>query len=115
MGLFSLMSRKSPASSGGLGGGASLHKSDLNSRGRITPREMRRIWPKLIDRLGRRKAEMVKDHLNGSMDNENKLWGGRNVSDREVKDTMEILEKSRYNGMDKGDLDATQKILEEYQ
>lgn len=114
MGLFSLMSRKSPASSGGLGSGASLHKSDLNSRGRITPREMRRIWPKLIDRLGRRKADMVKDHLNESMDNDGRL-GGRNVNTKEVENTMKTLEKSRYNGMDRGDLDATQKILEEYE
>jgi hypothetical protein len=114
MGLFSLMSRKKPISSGSLGGGLPQHQYDHNSRGRITPREMSFVKHRLVDKLGHRKAEEVMGQLEAHMDNDGRL-GGRNVSSKEVESTLKILKKGRYNHMDSGDLDATRKILEEYQ
>lgn len=116
MGLFSLMSRKSPASSGGLGGGSSLHKSDLNSRGKITPRELPYIKRNLIRNGGltHSEAERVMEQLDTNMDTDGRL-GGRNVSSKEIDHIMKTLEKGRYNHMDSGDLGAAKKILEEYE
>jgi hypothetical protein len=116
MGLFSLMYRKKPASSGSLGSGSSLHERDLNSRGRITPRELPYIKRNLIRNGGltHSEAERVMEQLNTNLDTDGRL-GGRNVSSKEVDNILDTLKKSRYNHMDSGDLDTTRKILEEYQ
>lgn len=110
------MSSKKPVSSAGTGGAGSspsLHKYDRNSPGKIMPREMSHIQRKLIDKLGRRKAERVMEHLAGSMDKDGG-FGTKNVSSREVDALVDTLEKSRYNDMDKDDIDTTREILEGY-
>lgn len=116
MGLFSLMSRKKPASSSDLGSGSSLHKSDLNSRGKITPRELPYIKRNLIHNGGltHSEAERVMEQLKTNMDSDGRL-GGRNVSSKEIDHIMKTLEKSRYNHLDSGDLKDTRDILEEYE
>lgn len=114
MGLFSLMSKKSVApGTAGVGSGPSLHKYDRNSPGKIMPREMSYIQHKLIDKLGRRKAERVMEHLEGNMDKDGG-FGTKNVSSKEIDAIVNTLEKSHYNEMDSGDIATTRKILEGY-
>lgn len=77
------------------------------------PREMSYIRQKLIHSLGHRKAERVMEHLHDNMDTDGG-FGSRNVSSKEVDTLMKTLERSHYNEMDKGDLDATREILDGY-
>lgn len=108
------MSRKKPITSGNLGSGASQHSYDLNSRGIITSRETLRIRPKLVSKLGHRRAEEVMGLLESDMDRDGG-WGSKSVSSKEIDQIMKTLEEGRYNGMDSHDLENTRKILEEYQ
>lgn len=78
------------------------------------PREMSYVQQKLIHSLGHRKAERVMEHLQENMDTDGK-FGSKNVSSHEVDTLMKTLEKSRYNEMDRSDLDTTRKILEGYE
>ena len=110
MGLFSLMSRKKPVSSGSL---SSQGKYNLNSNDRITPREMPRIQRRLVHALGHRKAEDVMEQLEANMDTDGR-FGGRDVNSKEIDNALKTLEKSRYNNIDSGDLKTAREILEEY-
>lgn len=118
MGLFfSSTPKKSNASGvieGEEGHRSSLHKYDHNSRGKILSREMPLIRRRLVDKLGRAKAERVMEQLQAHMDTDG-AFGAKNVSAKEIDTLMRTLEKSDYSTLDMRDLNKTREILEMYE
>ena len=118
MGLFFPSSAKRPDSSGSAESGEehklSLHKYDRNSRGKIMQKEIPLIHRRLVNRLGRAKAERVMEQLEANMDTDGSL-GAKNVSSKEIDALMRTLEKSDYSNLDMSDLNKAREILEAYE
>lgn len=118
MGLFSLMAPKKSAPSNS---SAPLSKNesgvgrfDHDSQGKIVSRELPGIHRRLIDKIGRAKAERVMEQLQANMDTDG-AFGARNVSSREVDQIIHTLEKSHYNDLDREELDKARGVLKGYE
>ncbi|MFZ2187160.1 MAG: hypothetical protein WAV46_00830 [Candidatus Moraniibacteriota bacterium] len=112
MGLF--FSSKKPAVSS-VGTGSSLARSlDRNSRGRITPRELKFVEKRLKEEVGHHDTERIMEGLRPNMDSDGQL-GGKNISARESSDALDYMEKGHHGGVSTKDIDTARKILDEYQ